>query len=76
MKIEYDHPNLTYELVGNYIYQLANIGATDKELKKLFSKGGDATLKDIAKIRCKHTHYLKELTGTIPMPDPNESMFE
>ena len=52
-----DKPNLVYRLLGGYIYKLADIGATDEELKLLFSKGESATLEDIAQIEAVHTHF-------------------
>ena len=54
----HDLPNVEYQLMGKYIYNLASIGATEEELKKLFLKGGKASLKDIAKIECKHTRWV------------------
>lgn len=61
--IKYDKPNVPYRLLGSYIAKLADIGATDKELKKLFRKGGNATLLDIAKIECAHEHYCDDGDG-------------
>lgn len=58
--ITHDKPNTTYRLLGETIYKLANMGATDKELKILFIKGERATLFDIAKIEAKHTHWKDE----------------
>lgn len=55
--ITHDKPNTTYRLLGETIYKLADIGATDKELQVLFIKGARATLSDIAKIEARHTHY-------------------
>lgn len=60
MSIRYDTPNVPYRLLGTYIARLADIGATDKELKQLFKKGGNATLLDIAKIECAHTHQVAD----------------
>lgn len=56
----YDNPNVAYSLMGQFIQHLANMGATDKELRKLFKKGSNATLLDIATIEVAHTHYEEE----------------
>lgn len=58
--ITHDKPNTTYRLLGETIYKLANMGATDKELKVLFIKGAKATIFDIAKIEARHTHYKEQ----------------
>ena len=51
---EHDKPNLLYELIGQQIYRLATLGATDEELHIFLAKGGDVTLKDVANIEAKH----------------------
>lgn len=60
MKIRYDNPNVLYRLIGRHVTTLAEMGATDNELKQFFKKGGDATFMDFAKIECAHTHYIQE----------------
>lgn len=60
MKVRYDTPNVLYTLIGRHLTALAEMGATDKELKQFFKKGGNATLMDFAKIECAHTHYIQE----------------
>lgn len=57
MRVRHDNPNIVFRLMGSQIYNLANIGATDKELRRLFRKGPDATLMDVARIEAAHTHY-------------------
>lgn len=57
MDTYHDRPNIVYRNIGECIYKLASIGATDKELKALFAKGKKITLLDIADIEVAHTHY-------------------
>ena len=51
---EHDKPNLLYELIGQQIYRLATLGATDEELHIFLAKGGNVTLKDVATVEAKH----------------------
>lgn len=51
---EHDKPNLLYELIGQQIYRLATLGATDEELHIFLAKGGEVSLHDIAVIEAKH----------------------
>ena len=51
---EHDKPNLLYELIGQQIYKLATLGATDEELHIFLAKGGEVSLHDIAVIEAKH----------------------
>lgn len=67
MQVSHDLPNEVYRILANQIYILADHGATEEELQKLFSKGGRVTLKDIAKIDAKHTRYVDE-TAKLSVP--------
>lgn len=60
MRTEHDRPNLVYVHMGDWVRYLAQIGASDKELRKLFKKGGDATLTDVATIEAEHTRYKED----------------
>ena len=60
MIVEHDRPNTVYQLMGQQVYRLASMGATEKELAKLFKKGGNASLMDLARIEHDHTHYVRE----------------
>lgn len=42
-------PNREYRLMGEIISRLASMGATEKELKRVFKKGGNLSILDIAK---------------------------
>ena len=57
MIVRHDNPNIVFRLMGSQIYNLANIGATENELRRLFRKGADVTIRDISEIECAHTHY-------------------
>ena len=54
--VEHDKPNLLYELIGQQIYKLASLGATDEELHIFLAKGGEVTLEDVAAVEAKHLH--------------------
>ena len=59
MRVEHDAPNYVYVHMGDWMRYLAQMGATDKELRRMFKKGGDASLTDIAAIECAHTRIVK-----------------
>lgn len=60
MRTEHDAPNYVYVHMGDWMRYLAQIGATDKELKRLFKKGADASLMDLSVIEQAHTRMVKE----------------
>ena len=60
MRVEHDAPNYVYVHMGDWMRYLAHMGATDKELKRMFKKGGNASLTDIATIEHAHTRLVKE----------------
>ena len=50
----HDKPNLLYMLIGQQVYKLASLGATDEELHIFLAKGGEVTLQDVAMVEAKH----------------------
>ena len=60
MKVRHDEPNVLMSLMTVQLNRLASMGATDKELNRIWKKGGDATLMDIAEVECRHTRYEEE----------------
>lgn len=60
MKTKHDEPNVLMSLMTVQLNRLASMGATDKELNRIWKKGGDATLMDIAAVECRHTRYEEE----------------
>lgn len=57
MKTKHDEPNVLMALMTVQLNRLASMGATNKELNRIWKKGGDATLLDIAEVECRHTRY-------------------
>ena len=44
--------NLTYAILGEAIVHLANMGASDEQLRGIARKGARLTFKDIAEVYC------------------------
>lgn len=57
-RVEHDRPNVAYVHMGEFISMLAGMGASKSELNRLFAKGENATLLDIARIEARHTRYI------------------